>query len=158
MSLVLFYRTLIIVDILLVALYGFLSGPLTAHHSENWQTLLEWDGNGSILDGLEHSEPTLIALVATFSVIVVLLLALVWNTIGIFLFWPSSRWLYLALSLIAYLSIPIWGITVITPWALLASELGTYIAGILLALMFFSPLATRFQNRTKPTAEAALTE
>lgn len=106
---------------------------------EDWQTLLEWNGNGSIVEGLIENRWFL------FGVgIPVLVLALA-SQIGMFFFWRFARPVYAALAAAFVLLTPFWGISVLLPVEAALWELSLLVEGAVIALSYSQPFSSYFE-------------
>lgn len=114
---------------------------------EDEQTLLEWSGTRGIMDpwtfGIPDEVDHLYMLpVIAFFVVCLLLLIAAW--IGLLLYTPWSRWLYLGLAVVNLALTPVMGITIWLPLEYFFFVLGFYCHAGILYLAFVSPLRRRF--------------
>lgn len=86
-----------------------------------------------------------------FGGMTVLALAVI-STIGLFLFWRPARLLYTLSYVITYVLIFLMGPTVSTPLTAFLVDLGTFLGGVIWALIYFSPLKEYFEPVREPAA------
>jgi len=81
-----------------------------------------------------------------FGVSIPMLIALVVASIGLLLFSRPARPLYLAIIIVDILLTPCWGPYVTTGWARALEAVSYIINGVVLALIYFSPLRDLFER------------
>ncbi len=99
-----------------------------------------------LADEVSDAEMVVAAFSCMFFVVIVPALIVSW--IGLFKFWSWSRWLYLATNAIGSLvEIPIGFLDFSFQWGLpnVFLGLGQLVTGAILAIVFLTPLANRFQ-------------
>jgi len=69
--------------------------------------------------------------------------------VGLFFFWKPARLLLLILWLLSLIISPFLGITVESPWATTLNGFSGVLEGIVIALVYFSPLAALFEGRER---------
>lgn len=87
------------------------------------------------------------ALIIVLGLMVLLLLALIVAWIGLFVFWQPARLLYLVTTVLALLLMPFFGPYVETGLSYTLTEAASIVAGIILALVYFSPLKELYERR-----------
>jgi phosphoglycerol transferase MdoB-like AlkP superfamily enzyme len=96
-------------------------------------------------------EPTAGFLVLTgFGFLMVV--ALVVSNIGLFFFWRFARPLYLVTTLAPVLLLPAFGPDVSSGWAAMFDDLGMILSGIIIALIYWSPLRDLFERPAPPAS------
>lgn len=121
------------------------SGMMAAYPGDisgDWQTVLEWHGDGSylspVLDNTFASGVGQLALV--------LGLFAVATQIGIFLFWRFARPSYAVLTAFLILFTLFSGLSVMTPTEAALFELSLLLDGAVLAMSYLSPIKAHFQK------------
>ena len=133
-------RLLIVVEVLL----GI--GSLVAYYL----------GEPSLPEALRTFEPEVFAtagvnaLGVVLGILVLLLIALFIAWIGLFLFWRPARLIYLVVTVLALAVMPFFGPYVETGLSYTLTEATSIVAGIILALIYWSPLRDLFE---KPKAD-----
>ena len=113
-----------------------LPGPVPEH----WQTLLEWNGNGSIVDEVIQNRWILFGVGGP---LVILALA---AQIGMFFFWRFARPAYAATTLLFVLLTSFWGIAVVLPVEAALVELAFLLEGAVIALSYSQPFSSYFEG------------
>ena len=110
---------------------------------EDWKTLLEWNGNGSIIDELLENRWLL------FGVGIPLVILAIATQIGMFLFWRFARPVYAALTAVFVLLTSFWGISVLLPVEAALGELSLLVEGAVIALSYSQPFSSYFEAGTR---------
>lgn len=115
---------------------------------EDWKTLLEWNGNGGVFEGLSErtnslSKPEAVGLLLLLLGILGLT---VYAQVGIFLFWPKGRASYVAvtvgLAILGFFD----GLVVVLPGAAVLCSLSLLVDGAVIAMAFLPPVNARFKR------------
>jgi len=115
---------------------------------EQWRDILTWNGHGGVVDlDAESLSAGAIVFVAVLGVLA--LLAIV-NQVLLFFYWRPSRLLYLISCVMLFPTVLFLGLTILTPVEYLLLELSTFLAGMALALAYYSPVASRFSRPIPP--------
>ena len=78
---------------------------------------------------------------------VVLLCLYMISLIGLWFFWPPARGMYLATTLAGFALYPFFGPTVEDGWSALCGDLAMFLAGVVLAVIYWTPLAERLARK-----------
>jgi len=117
---------------------------------EDWKTLLEWHGNGSLI--YEWMRNRWILLGAGIPLIVLA----VYAQIGMFFFWRLARPVYAAGAAVSVLLASFWGISVMLPVEEALGSLALLVEGAVIALSYCQPYSSYFESgRRNATASAA---
>jgi hypothetical protein len=105
------------------------------------------------LDSQDQADPEMNAqlLVLAFGAMVVAALALI-SSIGLLFLWRPARLLYTLSLALAYPMVLLMEPTIYTGLTEFLSELASLLSGVILALLYFSPLKTRFDPPPPLTA------
>ena len=106
---------------------------------EEWQTLLEWHGNGGILENVMENYWLL------FGVGVPVVLLVIATQIGMFLFWRPARPAYAAITAASVLLTSFGGISVMLPVEAAFVELALLLEGAVVALSYSQPFSSYFE-------------
>lgn len=93
-------------------------------------------------------------MLATFGFFGILLVALVVAWIGLFVFWPPARRIYLATSVLGIVATPWFGPYIETGWSTALGEASTLLAGVILSAIYWSPLNGLFEPTPTPPTPA----
>jgi hypothetical protein len=110
---------------------------------EDWKTLLEWSGNGSIINEFVENRWLL------FGVGIPLVVLAIYAQIGMFLFWRFARPAYAALAAVFVLLTAFWGISVLLPIEAAFGELSLLVDGAVIALSYSQPFSSYFEADTR---------
>lgn len=137
----LFRASVIAAPVIAVLAFAYtLAAP--SSFSQDWQDILAWSGNGSILSKGEEIVTTDIVIMILG---VILLIVAVGNQIALFFYWKPSRLLFFILTILGFVVTPFLGLTVSPPLETLGYELAAFISGITLAMAYFSPVSEKFK-------------
>ena len=109
---------------------------------EEWKTLLEWHGNGSVTDDLVANRWLLFGVGIPFLALVALWVV---AQIGLFVFWRFARPLYAGLTAAFVLLEPFFGISVLLPIEAAFGELSLITNGAVIALSYSQPFSSYFE-------------
>jgi hypothetical protein len=123
-----------------------LAGVYTGVISEDWKTVLEWNGNGGYFELLTDStlEQTFFKVVL-FIVLVIFLAIAVTVQIGMFLFWRFARIGYLVSTLAFGLIVLFDGLVVMVPIQASLYDLTLILDGIIIAMSYLQPFKGFFE-------------
>jgi len=131
----------------LLAIAGVLYFLTTSPHlSTEWQTLLEWSGDGAMIflnEVPENPSPIDITIASAFALI---LIAIVINQIALFFYRSWARTVYLWANIAGFALTPFLGLSIALPLETLFTEMSIFVSGITLALAYFSPVAEKFRR------------
>jgi hypothetical protein len=134
-----FFRCLLAVTLVLgVAPMMALRSP--GEIPEEWQTLLEWHGNGGILENVMENYWLL------FGVAVPLVILVIATQIGMFFFWRPARPAYAAIIALSVLLTSFGGISVMLPVETAFVELTLLLEGAVVALSYSQPFSAYFEE------------
>jgi hypothetical protein len=136
-----FLRTLIVTEICLGVLSIVVSLLTESSLPESLRTYVEAEAEADIT--ARH-----IAMLATAIPLIILLLV---SSIGLFFFWGPARILYLITIVGGLLLTPFFGPYVDAGWGAAFEDAAIIVSGVILALIYFSPLRTMYE---KPTIAA----
>ena len=115
--------------------------------SEEWRTLLEWNGHGGILDHMRYNLPQDAAeRVALMALLVSTLAYVVAVQIGIFLFRPFARVGYVLIAGGFALFAAFDGLYVATPLQSAIHSFALVIDGAIIAASYLQPIASYFDR------------
>lgn len=77
------------------------------------------------------------------------------SSIGLLVFWPPARFLFLMTFIAGTAIVPIGGPYISTGVSSIFEDATTFLAGLILGLAYFSPISAGFERRTAATATAA---
>jgi len=128
-----FLRILIVVEIGLAILYAVVSQLTASLLPESLRAFSE---------AKSQVEQSLVTLRVAFPLIILSLV----SSIGLFFFWRPSRILYLISSVLGLLLAPFFGPYVDAGWGKAFEDAGLVISGVILALVYFSPLKSLYER------------
>ena len=135
-----FFRCLVAVALVLgVAAIIAVQSPGAA--PEEWLTLLEWHGNGGVLENAMENPWLLVGLGVP---VVLVVLA---TQIGMFLFWRPARPAYAAITAASVLLTSFGGISVMLPVEAAFVELTLLLEGAVITLSYSQPFSSYFETR-----------
>ena len=146
------FRTLLVASPVLGILsvcYGIFA---PAGFSQDWQDLITWSGDDSWIVDFEAPELSL-KFVLSVALILLFIVTAIFTQIGLFLYWPPARPIYLTLCLFSFGLTALGGLVVSPPLESLGLELCTFIDGMILAFAYFSPIAEKFRRSVQPIPE-----
>jgi hypothetical protein len=132
------FRCLVALSLVLVAMPVVLTQP-PGQVPEDWQALLEWNGNGSLVEGWIENHWLLLGVGLP---VVLLVLA---AQLGMFFFWRFARPVNAALAAVFVLLTPFWGISVQLPVEAALWELSLLLEGAIIALSYSQPFSSYFE-------------
>ena len=149
--------------ILLVAtLVGAIAGALAAIFpgtiSDDWRTVTEWNGNGSVYERFESfTFPThIVARVALIALVVLIVLFCISIYVGLFLFWRFARLGNVVLTILFLLVAPWAGLVILLPLEAALYEFTMLCEGAVIALSYSPPIKHYFEpNVASPGAGIA---
>jgi hypothetical protein len=142
------FRTLLIASLV----FGLASGLVRFIQpglSEDWQTVLEWDGNGSLFERLEEAPwpNEYMADIVLLQVVATMLLATGAVSFGLFFFWRWARIANVVLTAVFTVMHGGLGLTVQLPIESMFNLMSTISTGAILALTYTSPVKELFERK-----------
>ena len=137
------FRTSLVAPVVLSAIgiaYALLA---ETSFSQDWQDILAWNGDGGIFSD-DFSTTPVWSWIIIGSLGLGTLVALL-NQILLFFYWKPSRTIYLVTCILLYPIMLFMGLGIFTPVEYVLYEISTFISGITLALVYYSPVAERFK-------------
>ena len=130
-------RSLLVLKMVFLATGVVLSMVLESSLPEPLRTYLE---------STAEADPTMSEWMAVGTGIVLLgLLGIA--TVGLWFFWPPARGMYLATTLAGFALTPLFGPTVEDRWSGVCGDIVMFLAGVVLAVIYWTPLAERFARK-----------
>ena len=142
------FRVLLLVSLIATVTATALHYAASSHVSADWKTLLQWDGDGGLVDRVPDEFPS--AWSARVLLIVGLIVALGFalftlvTQIGMLFFWRFARPGFLVVTVVWIALTPFFGLSVTLPLEGMLYYLATLCDGAALAMAYFSPLSERF--------------
>ena len=136
------FRCLVAIS-LASALASFAVTQFPGNVPEDWKTLLEWHGTGSVIDELVANRWLL------FGVGIPLVVLFAAAQIGMFFFWRFARPGYAGLTALFVLLGPFFGISVLLPVEAALWELSFITDGAVIALSYSHPFSSYFEAETR---------
>jgi len=142
------FRALLLVSLVAMIVAAVLGATASNYVSADWKTLLEWDGNGGLIDRIPDEFPSewgarVLLIVGVIVAIGFGLFTLV-AQIGMFFFWRFARPGFLVVTVVWIAMIPFFGLSVTLPLEGMLYYAATLCDGAALAMAYFSPLSERF--------------
>ena len=127
------FRTLIILSLLSYAIFigiGYIDAPYLGEEESN---LLSWAGHGAILE-----LPTFL----NWAIV------LVWLpiAIGMYLFNPIARFMYLCLAILFTITTPLFGMYIAMGYEFMFLQITTFLDGAILAMAYFTHISAKFKH------------
>jgi hypothetical protein len=142
-----FFRCVVTLSLLL-SIITAVSGIYAENIPEDWNTLLEWSGNGGVLEHATNNLPkdntARIALLLLGLGFVAFVTAV---QIGMFLFWHFARTGYVVLTGAFVIFTAFDGIVVTVPVQEAFYELTLLVDGAVIAMSYLSPISAYFETR-----------
>lgn len=147
MSLQTFFRTVVVIHPLLIVAaiaYPHVAEP---HLSENWRTILAWNGDGGWPASDFGDHLTFASAIAWLAVLITFLVALLAVQVGLFYFRAWARTTYLILTVVFLITAPLLGLAVFLPLEAALYEAVSFMDGFIIAAAYFSPLRREFARK-----------
>jgi hypothetical protein len=141
------FRFIVAISVALTVVTGILD--YTWHPSSpEWAAVLEWDGNGGVLQYLKHNLPaTVVGRVVLFLSLLALLIYMIAVQIGLFLFWSFARIGYVLLVAFFTVVATLDGLAVAAPWEVALGTLSCVLDGAIICLSYVAPISRHFEGR-----------
>lgn len=142
------FRALLLVSLFATVMALTLHLTASSRVSEDWKTLLQWDGDAGLVDRVPDTLPSSwgarILLIAGFLVAIAFVVLTLLTQIGMMLFWRFARPGFLITTALSLVLSPFLGLSVTLPLEGAMYYLATLCDGAVLAMAYFSPLSERF--------------
>ncbi|HVE48884.1 MAG TPA: hypothetical protein VNG69_04600 [Casimicrobiaceae bacterium] len=114
---------------------------------EEWKSVLEWSGNGGVLEQLSATAPTSGWRWYVFVIVLSIALALVTAVqVGMFVFWRFARFGYVVLTAFFLTLTLLDGLVVMTPVEAALYEVTLVLDGVTIAMSYLPPIARYFER------------
>ncbi len=142
------FRVLLLVSLIATVTAPTLHYAASSRVSADWKTLLQWDGDGGLVDRVPDEFPSAwgarILLVAGLTVALGFALFALVTQIGMFFFWRVARPGFLVVTVVSIALTPLFGLSVTLPLEGMLYDVATLCDGAALAMAYCSPLSERF--------------
>lgn len=142
------FRVLLLVSLVATVMAITLHHTASGRVSDDWKTLLQWDGDGGLVDRVPDTFPSSwgarILLIAGLLVAIGFVVFTLVTQIGMILFWRFARPGFLITTALWIGLSPFLGLSVTLPLEGALYYLATLCDGAALAMAYFSPLSERF--------------
>jgi glucan phosphoethanolaminetransferase (alkaline phosphatase superfamily) len=154
MSLKSLFRTLVVVVPLLAIAalnYSYLAVPSL---SDDWQTLLQWNGDGGWVPEDFSDQQTMTPAIIWAVIFGALVIAIILIQAGLFLFKSWARTANLIVTVLSILCVPFLGLAVYLPIEATLLELAAMAHYFIISLSYFSPLRREFTKKRKTSLKS----
>ncbi len=142
------FRALLLVSLVATIVATALHFAASSHVSADWKTLLEWDGDGGLIDKVPDEFPSAwgarVLLIVGLIVAIGFALFTLVAQIGMLFFWRFARPGFLVVTVVWIALTPFFGLSVMLPLEGMLYYTATLCDGAALAMAYFSPLSERF--------------
>jgi len=141
------FRSIVALSLVLSIICA-VSGQFPGSIPDDWKTVLEWNGNGGLIEYATNNIPAdNFARIGLLLLLLACLVLVVAAQIGMFLFWRFARTGYVVLTGAFILLTAFDGLVVTVPVQESLYELTLVVDGMVIAISYLNPIGAYFEGR-----------